>query len=71
MFQGCSKLSSVTCLATNISASYCTDNWLTGVAATGTFITPSSTNWSTGASTEWPYGVSGIPDGWTRVDYVE
>ena len=61
MFQGCTSLKSVTCLATDIRASYCTKNWLQDVASKGTFTTPSSTNWSTGPS--------GIPSGWTRVDY--
>ena len=61
MFSGCTNLSAVTCLATDISAKECTIEWLDGVAATGTFTTPSSTNWSTDAD--------GIPDGWTRVDY--
>ena len=60
MFNGCSNLNSVTCLATSISANQCTNNWLYGVAATGTFITPASTNWSNGAS--------GKPTGWTRID---
>ena len=60
MFQGCTNLNYIKCLTTNISASNCTYNWVDGVAATGTFVTPSSTNWST--------GVSGIPEGWTRVD---
>ncbi len=58
MFHGCSNLNSVTCLATNISANQCTTNWLNGVAATGTFITPSSTGWNS--------GVNGKPSGWTR-----
>lgn len=63
IFYNCTNLSSVTCLATDISASGCTSNWLSGVAPTGTFTTPSSTAWATGAS--------GIPSGWTRVDYNE
>jgi len=61
MFRGCTQLSSVTCLATNISALYCTSEWLSGVAASGTFTTPNSTAWAS--------GVSGIPAGWTRVNY--
>ena len=61
MFYGCTKLSSVTCLATNISALDCTSEWLSGVATSGTFTTPNSTAWAS--------GVSGIPAGWTRVNY--
>lgn len=61
MFENCYKLSSVTCLATDVSASICTRDWLVGVAFSGTFTTP--------ASTAWEAGVSGIPAGWTRVNY--
>lgn len=60
MFRNCYLIGRVKCLATDISASGCTENWLEGVPQTGTFITPSSTNWTTGAS--------GIPSGWTRVN---
>ena len=60
MFSGCTNLSSVTCLATDIYATECTSNWLDGVASTGTFYCPSSTQWSSGSS--------GIPNGWTRVN---
>ena len=57
MFEGCSKLNYIKCLATNISASKCTDGWVEGVAATGTFVKAASMNgWST--------GTSGIPSGW-------
>ena len=60
MFWGCTSLSSITCLATNISAYRCTNHWLDGVAASGTFATPSSTQWESGGD--------GIPIGWTRVN---
>ena len=60
MFEGCSNLASITCAATDISAHLCTSQWLDGVAASGTFTTPSSTAWSSGKD--------GIPLGWTRVD---
>ena len=62
MFRGCSNLSEVTCLATSIGAYQCLNNWLGSVKSSGTFTTPSSTAWSSGAS--------GIPSGWTRVNYV-
>ena len=61
MFYGCTSLKAVTCLATDVSATECTNGWLYNVAANGTFTTPSSTNWSLD-------DVSGIPEGWTRVD---
>ena len=60
MFQNCTKLASVSCSATDISADDCTTNWLQDVATTGTFTTPSTTSWESGAS--------GIPEGWTRID---
>ncbi len=63
MFQNCSSLNSVTCLATDISASGCTFNWLDGVAATGTFAKAlSMTSWTTGSS--------GIPSGWATKNVV-
>lgn len=62
MFRNCSNLNTVTCLATDITAQYCTQNWLENVPATGTFTKDSSmTSWTTGAS--------GIPSGWTVQDY--
>ena len=60
MFWGCSSLNYIKCLATDISAYAVTGGWVNGVSSTGTFVTPSSTNWET--------GVSGIPTGWTRVN---
>ena len=62
MFKNCSNLASVTCLATDISAEDCTGDWLDAVADTGIFITPASTNW--------PSGVSGIPEGWNRTTTI-
>ena len=61
MFYNCTSLSSIKCLATDISASYCTQNWVNGVAATGTFIKDPNMS-------SWPIGVSGIPSGWTIQD---
>jgi len=58
MFYGCTKLKSVTCLATNISASRCTENWLKDVSGSGTFTKDSN-------MTNWQSGDSGIPSGWT------
>ena len=60
MFQYCKKLNYVKCLATDTSATDCTIYWLYGVATTGDFYAPASTNWTTGGS--------GIPQGWTRHD---
>ena len=61
MFAQCSKLNYIKCLATNKSASNCTQNWVNGVASAGTFIkNPDGGNW--------PSGKNGIPSGWTVED---
>ena len=51
----------MTCLATNIISS-ATNGWLFGVSATGTFYKHPDMK-------DWPIGASGIPEGWTVVDY--
>lgn len=61
MFAYCTKLSSVKCLATDISAYNCTKNWLQTVKSSGTFIKASS-------MTSWSRDVNGIPSGWTVND---
>ena len=60
MFNDCTSLNYIKCLATNISANYCTSSWVRNVSATGTFIKA--------ANTTWQAGISGIPSGWTVVD---
>lgn len=62
MFDNCTSLNSVTCLATDISATYPTYAWLNGVAANGTFTKAASMS-------SWTTGNNGIPSGWTVVDY--
>ena len=57
MFNGCSSLNEITCYANDISASNCTYQWVSGVAAYGTFYKKGSANWTTGKN--------GIPTGWT------
>ncbi len=61
MFRGCTKLSSVTCLATNISTD-ATSHWLYNVSETGIFVKHPDMK-------EWSDGSDGIPKGWTVVDY--
>ena len=58
MFMWCDRLNSIKCLATDISASSCTRNWLYGVASNGTFTKKSS-------MTSWTSGGNGIPVSWT------
>ena len=61
MFMGCTSLNYIKCLATDISATNCTQGWVSGVASTGTFVkNPNMTSWTT--------GVDGIPSGWTVQD---
>ena len=61
IFCGCRSLNYIKCLSTDISATYCTYDWVNGVASTGTFVkAPSMTSWTT--------GVNGIPTGWTVQD---
>ena len=48
-------------MATDITATQCTNDWLLGVASKGSFVkSPNMSNW--------PKGNSGIPEGWTVVD---
>ena len=58
MFYGCTSLSAITCLATDISASYSTGSWVYNVPSGGTFTR--NTN-----MTGWTYGNSAVPSGWT------
>ena len=61
MFYNCTRLNYIKCLATDISATNCTQGWVSGVASTGTFVkNPNMTSWTT--------GVDGIPSGWTVQD---
>lgn len=61
MFGYCYSLRFVKCLATDISASECTKNWVYEVPSTGTFVkSPSMTGWTT--------GVNGVPSGWTVIN---
>jgi hypothetical protein len=61
-FYGCTKLNSVTMLATDISATNCLTYWMSGVPAGGTFTKHKDTSL--------PTGESGIPSGWTVQDYI-
>ena len=61
MFEGCSNLNYIKCLATNISATTPLNNWVRGVAASGTFVKAAS-------MTSWPSGNNGIPNNWTVVN---
>ena len=64
MFYNCTNLNYIKMLATDISAEDCLNSWVYGVSATGTFVkNPALSEETIGR------GVSGIPEGWTVVDY--
>ena len=58
MFWGCSSLQSITCYATDRSASTCLSNWVEDVSATGDFY-KKDTTWT-------DTGTSSIPAGWNQ-----
>lgn len=60
MFNGCTNLNYVECLADTTTGYSALNNWLNGVASTGTFVKHPDAVWTT--------GTSGIPDGWTVID---
>ena len=57
MFEGCSKLQYVKALFTTEPSEGRTGNWLSGVAASGTFVKSKDATWEV-------RGVHGIPEGW-------
>ena len=63
MFKNCSGLNYIKCLATNISATDCTKDWLAGVRSNGVFVKAPSKSW--------PSGSSGIPSGWKVHEMTE
>ena len=58
MFYGCTRLNYIKCLATDISAYWCTTDWVNGVASSGTFVKASSMS-------SWTSGSNGIPNNWS------
>ena len=61
MFYECTQLNFIEYLAEDISASGCLESWVYGVSSTGTFVKAPGVNW--------PTGTSGIPEGWTVIDF--
>jgi hypothetical protein len=61
MYQACGSLNYIKMLATDISAYRCLDDWVGGVASTGTFV-------KNPAMTSLPTSKDGIPSGWTVVN---
>ena len=66
MFDNCHSLNFIKCMAiTGFSTSKCKQNWVTGVAASGTFVKDSGVT-----VTQWSTGTSGIPTNWLVYDNV-
>ena len=61
MFKNCSSLNYVKCLAVDNIYESSIENWLSGVASSGTFVKDSTADWTEA-------GDSGIPTGWTVQD---
>lgn len=58
MFQNCSSLNYIKAMFTTTPSASYTNDWVSGVAATGTFVKNSAASWNV-------TGVNGVPDGWT------
>lgn len=61
MFYGCSKLNYIKALFTTTPSNTYTQNWVSGVASTGTFVKSTKATWDV-------VGKNGIPEGW-NVEY--
>ena len=59
MFYGCHILNTITCYATDISATQCTYAWVSGVYST------SGTFYKAANMCDWRTGANGIPSNWT------
>lgn len=60
MFNGCSSLNYIKCLGNDRDGGRTTNEWVSNVSTTGTFVKDSTMSWSS--------GTSGIPSGWTVID---
>ena len=58
MFYGCSHLNYIKAMFTSYPSASYTNGWVSGVAASGTFVKNSAAQWDVS-------GVNGIPSGWT------
>ena len=59
MFQGCASLNYIKAMFITIPSRYCMNNWVNGVASSGTFVTNSAAIWTSEC------GVSTYPCNWT------
>ena len=58
MFGGCSNLNYIKAMFTTTPSATYTYNWVSGVAASGTFVKNSAATWDVS-------GTNGVPTGWT------
>ena len=58
MFYGCTKLNYIKAMFTTTPSTTYTNNWVTNVASSGTFIKNAAATWDV-------TGVNGVPSGWT------
>ena len=58
MFRDCTSLNYIKAMFTTTPSTNYTGNWVSGVAATGTFVKNSAATWDVS-------GVNGVPSGWT------
>ena len=61
MFQNCSNLNYIKAMFTTTPSTTYTQNWVSGVSATGTFVKSSEATWNV-------TGVNGVPQNWTVVN---
>jgi hypothetical protein len=59
MFKGCTSLNYIKAMFTTVPSTDYLNNWVSGVASTGTFVKNSAATW------ENTFGVDEIPEGWT------
>ena len=60
MFQGCASLNYIKALFTTTPSTSYTNNWVSGVAPTGTFVKSAAATWN-------ETGNNGVPTGWTAM----
>lgn len=66
MFTGCTQLNFIKCMAnTGFNTTNCKQNWVSGVASSGTFVKDSGVSVNT-----WGRGTNGIPTNWLVYDDV-
>ena len=70
LFKGCTSLNSVTIYANDISASNCLTDWLSGVAATGTFYNLGSATYTIDSPSGIPVGWTEVSMGYTKLEYI-